>query len=170
MLSEINKSFYGLGALNQLAIQEFLSLLSLRFRLRPQLPLLWWRFTSLDIAISQKNVKGMESYHRLAASWVPMKQDFFSFKNKHILPSLLCLQCWFSPVGSYCTTSLLEDHKTQKELLGRWPQSSQHNTKCHSFPQAGILEKSSRLSETKAVVPKWMSDAFAAVPTAALLL
>lgn len=77
-------------------------------------------------------------------------RTFFSFKNKHIFPSLLCLQCWFSPVGTYCTISLLEDHKTQKELLGRWPQSSQHNAKCHSFPQAGILEKSSRLSETKA--------------------
>lgn len=163
MVSEINKGFYGLGPLNQAAMQDLLSVLSLRFRLS-QLPLLWWRFKFLDLAVSQKNVRGMESYHRLAASSVLLKQNFFSFKNKHILSSLLCLECWFSPVGSCCTTSLLEDHKTQKELLGRWPQSSQHNTKCHSFPQAGILEKSSRLSETKAVVPKWMSDAFAAVP------
>lgn len=71
MLSETNKGFYGLGPLNQAAIQAAGIFVS---------PLHWdsdWglnyhyfggdlnlhRFKSLDLAISQKNWRGMENYH-----------------------------------------------------------------------------------------------------------
>lgn len=148
MLTEMNEGFYGLGPLNQTAVQAVGILL--RFRLNPQLQLLWCRFKSLGLTVSQKQVRGMERCHRLDASSVPRKQNCrvsFAFKYKHGFPSPLRLQCWFSPLWSYCTVSPLEGHKTQKEFLGRWPQSSQNNAKCHSFPQAGIPGESSRLSE-----------------------
>lgn len=90
---------------------------------------------------------------------------FFSLKKNvdFLLPSL------YSVVLHHYGVTIpfpFEDHKTQKELLGRWSQSSQNNAKCHSFPQAGIPGEPNRLSETQ---KQFSPNALVPKPTAILL-